>query len=60
MLLIVLLRMCRQFNLPADGSDKNAHQRRKQVEEAIGEVGEGGDAQHGGLRHATCVPGNKH
>ena len=48
------------FDLPADGSDKDAHQRGKQVEETIGEIGEGGDAQHRGLCHATGVPGDEH
>ena len=48
------------FNLPADDSDNDAHQRTNQVEETIGKIGESGHAQHRRLRHTAGVPGDEH
>ena len=47
-------------NLISSGSHNNAHQRTKNVEEAVGQIGERGHAQHGALRHAARVPWNQY
>ena len=48
------------FDAPANGGHEDGHQRTEQVEEAVGQIGEGGDAQHGGLRHTAGVPRHEH
>ena len=47
-------------NLIACPCHEDAHQGADEVEEAVGEVGEGGHAEDGGLGHAAGVPGNEH
>ena len=42
------------------GGHEQAHDGAEEVEEAVGEVGEGGYAEHGALRHAAGVPGHQH
>ena len=42
--------------LIADGSNEDAHQRAEDIEETIGQIGERGNAQYRGLRHAAGVP----
>ena len=39
---------------------EDAHQGADEVEEAVGEVGEGGHAEDGGLGHSAGVPGDEH
>ena len=45
---------------PADGGHEDGHQGTDEVEETVGEIGEGGDAKNGGLRHAASVLGNEY
>ena len=40
--------------------DEDGHQRRDDVEEAVGKVLDGGDFQHQGLGHAAGVPRYEH
>lgn len=39
-------------DFPADGGYEDGHQGTEEVEETVGEIGEGGDTQDGGLRWA--------
>ena len=39
---------------------KDAHQGADEVEETVGEIGEGGYAEDGGLGHAAGIPGDEH
>lgn len=48
------------LDFPADGGHEDGHQGTDEVEETVGEICEGGDAEDGGLRHAACVPGNEY
>ena len=45
--------------LVADGGNSDAHQRTDDIEEAIGQIGEGRHTQDGGLRHTATAPGDK-
>ena len=47
-------------NPVARSGHEQAHDGAEEVEEAVGEVGEGGYAEHGALRHAAGVPGHQH
>ena len=47
-------------DFPTDGGHENGHQGTDEVEETVGEIGEGGDAKDGGLRHAASVPWNEY
>ena len=47
------------YNLKADGCYEDAHQGADEVEEAVGQVGQRGHAEDGGLRHAARVPGDE-
>ena len=42
--------------LPAEGGVDDGHHGGEQAEEGVGQVGEGGNAKHGGLGHAAGVP----
>ena len=46
--------------LPTEGGVDDGHQGGEQTEEGVGQVGEGGNAKHGGLCHAAGVPGDKY
>ena len=46
-------------NLVADKGDEDGHEGGDDVEEAVGEVGEGGDVEDEGLGHAAGVPGDE-
>ena len=48
------------YNLIACPCTKDTHERADKVKEAIGEVGEGGYAEDGGLGHAAGVPGDEY
>ena len=41
-------------------SDDDAHEGADEIEETIGQIGEGGYAKHGALSHAASVPRHKH
>ena len=47
-------------DFPTDGGHENGHQGTEEVEETVGEIGEGGDTQDGGLCQAAGVPGNEY
>ena len=47
-------------DLPTGGSNEDGHQGTDDIEETVGEIGEGGDTKDGGLRHAASVPGNEY
>ena len=47
-------------NLITYGGNKDAHQGTDDVEKAIRQISEGGNAKNGALRHATRVPRNEH
>ncbi len=46
-------------NLPSDGSHEERHQGAEDVKEAIRQIGDGGHAEDGALRHAARVPRHK-
>ena len=48
------------YNLIACPCNKDTHERTDKVKEAIGEVGEGGYAEDGGLGHTAGVPRDEH
>ena len=41
------------LDLPPDGGDDDGRQGTEEVEEAVGKIGDGGDAEDGALRHAA-------
>ena len=47
-------------DFPAYGCYTNADDGRQEVEETIGEVGQGGNTQDGALGETAGVPGNEH
>ena len=47
-------------DFPTDGGHEDGHQGTEEVEETVGEIGEGGDTQDGGLCQAAGVPWNEY
>ena len=47
-------------NAIARGGNNAAHNRARQIEYAIRQIGERGNAKHRALHHAASVPRNKH
>ena len=44
----------------SDGGHQDGHEGADEVEDAIGQVGDGGHAEHGGLGHTAGVPRHEH